>query len=101
MNAADTFRHEREAKAGAVVRAALAPKDRGRLVAWWGAVNPFEGAPKGARLIELRQQGRDVFSVRYGLQFKGGMGYTSAAAELGECIMHAAACDGLLDNGGA
>ncbi len=81
--------------------AALAPKDRGHLVAWWGAVNPFEGAPKGAHLIELRQQARDRFSVRYGLQFKAGMDYATAAAELGGCIMHAAACDGLLENGEA
>ena len=63
-----------------------------------GGPNPFAGTPRGSQLIELRQQGRDRFSVRYGLQLKTGMPYADAAAELGECIMHNLACDGLLDN---
>ena len=63
-----------------------------------GGANPYKEAPRGSMLIELRQQGRDVFSVRYGLQLKTRLGYSTAARELGECIMHAAACDGLLDN---
>lgn len=63
-----------------------------------GGANPFAGAPRGAQLIELHQQGRDRFSVRYGLQFKDGLSYGAAAKELGACIMHDLACDGLLDN---
>lgn len=63
-----------------------------------GGPNPFTGAPRGSSLIELRQQGRDRFSVRYGLQLKTGLSYADAAAELGACIMHSLACDGLLDN---
>ncbi len=63
-----------------------------------GGANPFKDAPRGSQLIELRQQGRDRFSVRYGLQLKTGLDYSAGAHELGACIMHAAACDGLLDN---
>ena len=63
-----------------------------------GGRNPFKGAPRGSSMIELRQQGRDRFSVRYGLQLKTGLDYTGAALELGECIMHMQACDGMLDN---
>lgn len=61
------------------------------------------GATKGrdgslVSTIELRQQGRNRFSVRYGLQLKTGLSYAKAARELGECIMHMQACEGLLDN---
>lgn len=61
------------------------------------------GATKGRdgaliSTIELRQQGRDRFSVRYGLQLKTGLSYGQAARELGMCIMHMQACEGLLDN---
>ena len=59
-----------------------------------GGANPFAGSQP----IELHQQGRDRFSVRYGLQLKTGLSYAAAASELGACIMHDLACDGLLDN---
>ena len=58
----------------------------------------FIDAPQGPDMIELRQQGVDRFSVRYGLELKTGLNYADAAAELGACIMHKAACDGALDN---
>lgn len=63
-----------------------------------GGANPFKDAPPGSQLIELRQHGRDRFSVRYGMQIKKGLDYSAAALELGACIMHDAACDGILDN---
>lgn len=63
-----------------------------------GGKNYFKGAPRGSQMIELRQQGVDRFSVRYGLQLKTRLDYAAAAAELGACIMHMAACDGALDN---
>jgi hypothetical protein len=72
---------------------------RGALCFATGGPNRFEGAPAGAHLIELRQRGRDSFSIRYGLQLKTGLDYAAAAAELGAHIMHAAACDGLLVHG--
>ena len=34
-------------------------------------------------------------------QIKNNLTYAEAAAELGACIMHAAACEGKLDNGEA
>ena len=63
-----------------------------------GGNNPFSSAPNGAQLIELRQQGHDRFSVRYGPQLRIGLTYSDAATELGAAIMHNAACNGELDN---
>lgn len=48
--------------------------------------------------VELTQQGADSFTVTYGRQVRAGLTYAAAAAELGACIMHAAACAGDLDN---
>lgn len=63
-----------------------------------GGDNYFKGAPRGSQMIELRQHGVNRFSVRYGLKLRTGLDYASAAAELGKCIMHMRACDGVLDN---
>jgi hypothetical protein len=38
------------------------------------------------------------FNVRYGRQYRTELTYGEAAKELGECIMHALACDSKLDN---
>ena len=48
--------------------------------------------------IKLEQTGIDSFTVTYGKQVKARMTYGTAAWELGSCIMHAAACEGKLDN---
>lgn len=48
--------------------------------------------------IKLEQTGVNSFTVTYGLRIKKHLTYTDAASELGSCIMHAAACDGKLDN---
>lgn len=48
--------------------------------------------------VRLYQNGRDRFTVQYGLQVREGLDYTRAAAEFGSCLMHALACNGLLDN---
>lgn len=61
--------------------------------ATWGG--PIFGYPA---TVILTQQGRDNFTVRYGLQVREGLDYADAAAEFGACVMHACACDGLLDN---
>jgi len=47
--------------------------------------------------IKLIQTGRDRFVVIYGLQRFEGLDYAEAAAKLGQSIMHAQACEGLLD----
>lgn len=48
--------------------------------------------------VTLFQTGRDRFTVVYGKQVKKGLTYADAASELGACLMHQAACDGVLDN---
>lgn len=48
--------------------------------------------------IVLHQQGRNRFSVTYGAEVHRGLSYAEAAVKLGEAIMHAQACEGLLDN---
>jgi hypothetical protein len=47
--------------------------------------------------ITLHQTGVDRFLVTYGVEKHEG-NYEFAARELGECIMHALACEGLLDS---
>jgi len=51
-------------------------------------------------MIELKQQGKNRFSVRYGKQIDILLTYDAAALALGAAIMHLAACNGVLDNGG-
>jgi len=48
--------------------------------------------------IQLIQTGVDSFTVIYGKQIDKGLDYGRAAAKYGEAIMHALACEGLLDN---
>ena len=48
--------------------------------------------------IELSQNSRGKFTVTYGKQVHKGMTYGQAAKELGVCIMHALACESLIDN---
>jgi hypothetical protein len=48
--------------------------------------------------IQLIQVGKDNFTVVYWKQVKDHLNYAKAALELGSCIMHALACDGILDN---
>ena len=48
--------------------------------------------------IELSQRGPDDFCVIYGKQVKATLTYAEAAHEFGECLFHALACDGKLDN---
>ena len=52
----------------------------------------------GAFPIRLTQTGMRSFTVQYGKQIERGLSYSTAAAKLGQAIMHAAACDGKLDN---
>lgn len=48
--------------------------------------------------VALEQHGPDNFAVRYGAQYDTGLDYARAAAKLGQALMHAAACDGKIDN---
>lgn len=49
--------------------------------------------------LEQHEGGAKSFRVTYGKQVSDYLSYESAARKLGECIMHALACDGALDNG--
>lgn len=48
--------------------------------------------------VKLFQNGKDKFTVQYGLQSEGGLNYASAAHRYGECVFHSLACAGKLDN---
>jgi hypothetical protein len=48
--------------------------------------------------IKVEQNARGKFRVTYGREVRDGLGYGQAAHELGECMFHALACDGKLDN---
>lgn len=47
--------------------------------------------------IELYQRGVDRFAVAYGVQVER-VNYHDACAKLGQAIMHALACDSIIDN---
>lgn len=66
----------------------MAKRSKGKLV--WKTTIDWD--------IALHQRGRDNFTVIYGSQVRDRLDYGEAAAELGECIMHALACEGQLDN---
>lgn len=48
--------------------------------------------------IHLKQTGLDQFAVAYGFQLREGLTYGQACKELGQCIMHALSCEGVIDN---
>lgn len=51
------------------------------------------------KLVSLQQRGPDDFVVRYGKEVYAELTYAEACAKLGGAIMHALACDGVIDNG--
>lgn len=53
---------------------------------------------KGQYTVYLYQTGFNQFEVQYGLEVRDGLDYGQAAAAFGEGVMHAAACEGHLDN---
>lgn len=46
--------------------------------------------------LEQHETARGLFRVTYGKQVRDGLNYVDAAHELGECILHALACDSKL-----
>ena len=50
--------------------------------------------------IEQSESGMRLFKVTYGKQVRSQLTYADAAREFGQCMFHAMACDGLLDNNG-
>lgn len=61
-------------------------------------IHLFDNGPGAASGVKVVQTGVDRFTVSYGLQVKPGLNYVEAAHEFGECVFHALACNGVLDN---
>ena len=51
----------------------------------------------GGFCIKLEQKNNKNFRLTYGEQIFENLNYTSATETLGECILHAKACEGLID----
>lgn len=51
------------------------------------------------QIFQKFKNSKPVFTVIYGLDVRGGLDYVEAAHRFGECVMHAAACNGNLCNG--
>lgn len=67
----------------------------------FGGVNPFkDAATKSLITLEQKATKSALFVVTYGLQRKTNLTYAQASKELGECIFHHLACEGMLDNEG-
>jgi hypothetical protein len=47
--------------------------------------------------VTLSQQGTNRFTVTYGAEVRDRLDYSRAAAEFGNCVMHALACNGVLE----
>lgn len=62
------------------------------------AITLFATGQGAASGVSITQTGIDRFTVQYGLQVKTGLNYARAAHEFGECVMHALACESLIDN---
>lgn len=50
--------------------------------------------------LEQHEDKRGHFRVTYGLQVKDNLTYAQASKEFGECVFHALACEGQLNNEG-
>ena len=50
--------------------------------------------------LEQSESKRGLFRVTYGKQVSKNLIYSEAAKKYGECLFHALACDGLLNNEG-
>jgi hypothetical protein len=64
-----------------------------KICAAWG--DPIFDLPA---TVVMTQQGIDRFTVHYGKQVDSSLDYAEAAFKFGCAVMHAAACNGHLDN---
>lgn len=48
--------------------------------------------------VKVEQMANLKFRVTYSMQVKSNLTYAQAAKEFGECVFHALACSGKLDN---
>lgn len=58
----------------------------------------FKTVIAGYEITMSKDKRKDIFTVQYGKDVRGKLNYTQAAQALGECIMHALACEGLMES---
>lgn len=58
----------------------------------------FVVAVPGQHPVQLIQLSETGFAVRYGRGYSGRLPYPAAAKEFGECVFHALACAGIIEN---
>lgn len=58
----------------------------------------FKTVIAGYEIKMSKDKHRDIFTVQYGSDIRSKLNYTQAAQELGECIMHALACEGVMES---
>lgn len=56
----------------------------------------FDDVPFG---VKIEQTSKHRFTITYGQRITCNLSYAEAAKEFGECMFHALACDGKLENG--
>jgi hypothetical protein len=55
--------------------------------------------PSQYPVVIRQRKGSKMYSVQYGAEIHSGMTYQQAATKLGECLMHALACNGAISDG--
>lgn len=58
----------------------------------------FDDVPFGVSLWQHKTRKNSSFAVQYGCQIDVRLTYSEACAKLGQALLHAAACDSLIDN---
>lgn len=58
----------------------------------------FKTVIAGYEIKMCKDKRKDIFTVKYGSDVRSKLNYTQAAQELGECIMHALACEGVVES---
>ena len=57
----------------------------------------FKTVIAGYEIIMSKDKRKDLFTVQYGSDTRSKLNYTKAAHELVECIMHALACECVIE----
>lgn len=57
----------------------------------------FKTVIAGYEIKMSKDKRKDLFTVQYGSDTRSKLNYTKAAQELGECIRHALACEGVIE----
>lgn len=57
----------------------------------------FKTVIAGYEIRMSKDKRKDIFTVQYGSDIRSKLNYPQAAHELGKCIMHALACEGVME----